>query len=218
MAQYRFSLHEDRLAPGGYAELATPGANRALYCVDGNVGLGEGYAIERDEATLCPGLVRLETGHTGVVALRWELTPADNPEDIEEAGLTTALLLEQTVELPEDEEMLMRLDAVALEAGQSDPPHILPGPSLRVLADGEVTVEIAERSTPHRPGGAWAQLQGEQAEVDAADTGPALLLRAAILPTSLKGQSAIFYAENVRGEATAEPPPSHVYLDQEIAL
>ncbi len=218
MAEYRFTLHEDRLAPGGYVELATPAANRALYAVDGNAGFGEMQSIERDGAALCPGLTRIETGHTGLVALRWELAPAEVAEEVAEAGLTTALLLEQTIELPEDDEMLMRLDAVALEAGKADPPHILPGPSLRVLADGEVTVESGGRATPHRPGGAWFQDKGEEVSVEAADTGAALILRTAILPTTLKGQSAIFYAENVRGEATQDPPPSHVYLDAEIAL
>lgn len=220
MAAYRFSLHEDRLAPGGWAELATPAANRVLYSVDGNVGVGAGSLgdirpLERDEAALAPGLTRVETGHTGAILLRWELVPADGPDEIEEAGLTSGLLTEQTVDLPEDGEMLMRLDAVALPAGTDDPTHILPGPSLRVLADGEVTVEMGERSTPHRPGGAWYQAKGEEAAVRGADTAPALILRAALLPTSLKGESAIFYAEAPDGE---RPPPARVYVDREIAL
>lgn len=220
MAEYRFSLHEDRLAPGGWVEYATPAANRVIYSVDGNVGVGSGslgdmQPLSRDEAALCPGLTRLETGHTGAIVLRWELVPSDTPDEIEEAGMTSGLLIEQTVDLPEDGEMILRLDAVALPEGTSDPSHILPGPSLRVLADGEVSVAMTNRTTPHRPGGAWYQAKGEEAAVDASDTAAALILRASILPVTLKGESAIFYAET---GSDIKPPPARVYVDREIAL
>lgn len=220
MTAYRFSLHEDRIAPGGWMEIATPAANRALYCVEGSVGVGGGslpdlIPMERDEALLSRGMARVETGHTGALVLRWELSPADEAEELEEAGVTSGLLMESTVELPEGEERLLRLDAVALEAGAEDPTHIIPGPSLRVLANGAVTVRLAERETPHRPGGAWFVKEGEEASVAADDTHPALTFRTAILPMSLKGESALFYAEKGDGDG---PPPARVYLDEAVAL
>jgi quercetin dioxygenase-like cupin family protein len=220
LAAYRFSLHEDRIAPGGWVEIATPAANRILYCVEGSLGVGGGslgdlVPLERDEARLAIGLTRLETGHTGALVLRWELTPAEQQEELEEAGVTSGLLMERTIELPEEEERLMRLDAVALTPGASDPSHIIPGPSLRVLANGAVSVALGDQTTPHRPGGAWFVKEGEEASVSADDTAPALTFRAAILPTSLKGESAIFYAEKGEGDG---PPRARVYVDREILL
>lgn len=220
MASYRFSLHEDRIAPGGWVEIATPAANRVIYCVEGSLGVGGGSLgdldpVARDEAALAMGLTRMETGHDGALVLRWELAPADQPEEVEEAGCTTGLLMERTIDLPEEEERLMRLDAVALEAGAEDPAHIIPGPSLRVLASGAVSVALGQRTTPHRPGGAWFVKEGEEAVVTAEDTEPALTFRVAILPTSLKGESALFYAEKGGGDG---PPPARVYVDREIAL
>lgn len=220
MAAYRFSLHEDRIAPGGWVEIATPAASRVIYCVEGSLGVGGGSLgdlapVARDEATLGMGLTRMETGHTGALVLRWELAPADLDEELEEAGCTSGLLMESTVDLPEDEERLLRFDAVALEPGAEDPSHIIPGPSLRVLASGAVSVALGNQTTPHRPGGAWFVKEGAEAAVTAEDTEPALAFRVAILPTSLKGESALFYAEKGEGDG---PPPARVYVDREIAL
>lgn len=220
MAAYRFSLNEDRIAPGGWLEIATPAAHRLLYCVEGSLAVGGGSLgdlspLGRDEATLSSGLTRIETGHAGALVLRWELAPADAAEEVEEAGVATGLLMERTIEAPEEGERVLRLDAVALPAGGADPPHILPGPSLRVLASGAVSVALGARSTPHRPGGAWFVKQGEEAAVTAEDTEPALLLRAALLPMSLAGESAVFYAERGDGDG---PPPARVYVDGVILL
>jgi hypothetical protein len=220
MAAYRFSLHEDRIAPGGWLEIATAGANRLLYCVEGSCAVGGGSRDEpaplaRDEASLASGLARIETGHTGALLLRWELAPADAAEEIEAAGAASGLLIERTIEAPEADEKLMRLDAVALAAGGEDATHILPGPSLRVLASGAVSVAFGDRTTPHRPGGAWFATEGEAVAVRAEDTAPALLLRATLLPVTLAGENALFYA--ARGDADG-PPAIRVYVDQAIAL
>jgi|GEM_PF-4472505 hypothetical protein len=220
MAEYRFSLHEDRIAPGGWIEVSTPAASRMIYCVEGSLGVGGGslgdlFPVERDEGQLGMGLTRMETGHTGALVLRWELAPADQAEEFEEAGVTSGLLMERTVELPEDDLRLMRLDAVALSAGAQDPAHIIPGPSLRVLANGSVSVVLDDKTTAHSPGGTWFVKEGAEATMKADDAAPALAFRVSILPTSLKGESAIFYAEKGAGDG---PPPARVYVDREIAL
>lgn len=219
MEPYRFTLFEDRFGPGGAVEYLTPGANRVLYCVEGSVGLGshlgEGFALNRQQASGAPGRARVETGIGGALLMRWELTPAEIDDEVEGSGVTAREMLAGELYLPSGDGAVMRLESISLPPGGGAPYESHPGPSIRVLTEGAMDIVENEGRRRIGPGDAWFDIGGGPSVGHIPDDKqPLSFLRLILLPEDYAGRDSIrLLVEATNGEA---PLDYEILLDEVI--
>ena len=180
---------EHRVPDGGEADLAA--ARRVLYSVD------------RNTARFSTDAVTVE-GPAHVLA--FELVPS----------AADGSLLSAALELPTDEESLMRCDRVDFPTGGVAYLHTHQGPGIRVLLHGSIRIDTAGQSHSYGPLEAWFEPGPEPVFAATSETEPSAFVRCMILPARLRGQSSIRYVR----EADAEKPKSQrytVFVDEPLA-
>ena len=153
-----------------------------------------------------------EVAHYGAAevdgpALRWTLAT----EPVEAALLSVEVSLDRNVP------WLLRCDRVDFPPGGVAYRHTHPGPGIRCLLFGEITIETEGRKTIHGPLGAWFEAGPEPVRAVASAIEPSAFARVMLLPREWRGQRTIRYVD----PADAERPKrqqAKLYFDVDVAL
>jgi len=145
------------------------------------------YSVSAGAANAAPARLEGE-------ALRW--TVVDNQTDAADA------LFVSPVTLDPQTEWLMRCDRVEFEPGGIAYTHTHPGPGIRFLLLGEITIESGGRVSTYGPGQAWFELGPEPVLATTSPSEPSAFARALLLPVAYAGQRTIRYLD----PADAEKP------------
>jgi hypothetical protein len=160
------------------------------------------YDLERNEARRHRGAHSLSgPAH----ALSFELVAAPSP----------SALLSAAVELPSDEQPLIRCDRVDFPPGGVAYLHTHQGPGIRVLLHGSIRIDTAGRSQRYGPLEAWFEPGPEPVFAAASETEPTAFVRCMVLSGRLRGQRSIRY---VSEEDAAKPKAQSytVFVDEPL--
>jgi hypothetical protein len=166
--------------------------------VDAPAGNRVVYDVQRDEAHAAPARVE---GH----ALLWELT--DGPTD--------AALLAADVELDVGVEWLMRCDRVDFEPGGIAYRHVHPGPGIRCLLGGTITIETGGHTQSYGPLEAWFERGPDPVLAITSPDEESAFVRVMLLPAEYEGQRTIRYVD----PADAEKPKTQratIFLERPV--
>ena len=218
MASYRFLLSEDRISPGGWAQILTGGANRVMFCLQGSVGLGDGRSIAVHDGALAMGNTHLQTGHDGAILWRWELVHGDEEITEEIAGVTSRVLCEAELELDEGEDYVMRLESIGLPPEDSLPEHKLMGPAIAALMQGELLVRHGMQSSKIGPVEAWFDNAESATSLEVKDEEPTAFIRCLLLPAVQHGEPAMRYLASLPDDAEEAKRFHKTYVDDVVIV
>lgn len=126
-------------------------------------------------------------------ALTWALV--DDPPSAD-------ALLDREIELDADTEWLLRCDRVEFEPGGVAYRHVHPGPGIRYLLHGEITIDSAGRVDTYVPGEAWFERGPDPVLATTSPSEPSAFVRVMLVPAAYAGQRTIRYVD----PADAEKP------------
>ena len=167
--------------------------------VDAPAGNRVVYDVARDEAHAAPARVEGE-------ALVWELT-----DDAAEGALLAA-----EVELDPATEWLMRCDRVDFQPGGIAYRHVHPGPGIRCLLKGRITIDSEGEEHTHGPGEAWFESGPDPVLATTAPDEESAFVRVMLLPSEYEGQRTIRYVD----PADAEKPKTQratIFLERPLS-
>jgi hypothetical protein len=138
-------------------------------------------------------------------ALVWELGD-EAPSDA---------LLSAAVDLDDATEWLMRCDRVDFEPGGIAYRHVHPGPGIRYLLFGAITIDSLGAEHTLGPGEAWFERGPDPVLATTAPDEPSAFVRVMLLPVQFAGQRTIRYVD----PADAEKPKTQratIFLEQPV--
>jgi quercetin dioxygenase-like cupin family protein len=138
-------------------------------------------------------------------ALVWELGDEAPPD----------ALLSAEVDLDGATEWLMRCDRVDFEPGGIAYRHVHPGPGIRYLLFGEITIDSLGAEHTLGPGEAWFERGPDPVLATTAADEPSAFVRVMLLPVQFAGQRTIRYVD----PADAEKPKTQratIFLEQPV--
>jgi quercetin dioxygenase-like cupin family protein len=127
---------------------------------------------------------------------------------------TGGALLFADVELDEGD-WLMRHDRVDFEPGGIAYRHVHPGPGIRYLLFGEITIDSVGTIRTYGPGEAWFERGPEPVLATTAAGEPSAFVRVMLLPVEWAGQRTITYVD----PADADKPKTQratIFLEQPV--
>jgi quercetin dioxygenase-like cupin family protein len=157
------------------------------------------YDLERNEARLGPARV---SGH----ALVWELGGDD-------AGAALAA----EVELDPAADWIVRCDRIDFPPGGVAHRHVHPGPGIRRLLYGELTIEAEGIERSFGKGEAWFEGPGYPVLATASVTEDTAFVRVLLLPREWKGKRTIRYLDPA-DEAKPKLQQATVLLEEPLGL
>jgi quercetin dioxygenase-like cupin family protein len=120
-------------------------------------------------------------------ALTWMLVGDDDaPPDA---------LLVVSVELDPGSEWLMRCDRVEFQPGGVAHRHVHPGPGIRYLLYGQITINSEGAVHTYDPGQAWFERGPDPVLAETSPTEPTAFARVLLLPVAYAGQRTIRYVD-----------------------
>jgi quercetin dioxygenase-like cupin family protein len=137
--------------------------------------------------------------------LVWEL--ADEPP--------ADALLSREVALDPSTEWLMRCDRVDFEPGGIAYRHTHPGPGIRYLLFGEITIDSEGQRRTYGPGDAWFERGPDPVLAVTAADEPSAFVRVMLLPAEWAGRRTIRYVD----PADADKPKTQratIFLEQPV--
>jgi quercetin dioxygenase-like cupin family protein len=146
--------------------------------VDAPAGNRIVYDLERDQAHAAPSRV---DGH----ALLWALS------DDEAEGA----LLASEVELGDPTRWLMRCDRVDFAPGGVAHRHTHPGPGIRCLLRGEITVETEGHTGTYGPLDAWFERGPDPVHASTSPSEESAFVRVMLVPAEYAGRRTIRYVD-----------------------
>ena len=123
-------------------------------------------------------------------ALCWEIV-RDDADDAAAAGAALAA----DVNLDRARSWLMRCDRVDFPPGAVAYRHVHPGPGIRRLLFGELTVTTGGVTTTHRAGDPWFESGPEPVYAESSTTEPSAFVRVMLLPAEWAGRRTIRYTD-----------------------
>jgi len=155
---------------------------------------------------------------------RWALAPVpgDSPTSADEhpgdsgERATGGATLAVVVELDEARGWLMRCDRVDFPPGAVAYRHTHPGPGIRRLLFGELTVTTGGSTTVHRAGGAWFESGPEPVYAEASATGETAFVRVMLLRAEWAGRRTIRYTDPADADRPARQR-ARVFLEEPLA-
>ena len=162
----------------------------ALYEHPAGIATGPGNRVAYDLAADSASSGAIEVAGR---ALRWELA-AVTPGGGADAGPADAALW-ATVDLDDSQQWLMRCDRVDFPPGAVAFRHTHPGPGIRRLLFGELTVATGGTTTTHRAGGAWFESGPEPVYAESSATEETAFVRVMLLPAEWAGRRTIRYTD-----------------------
>ena len=156
--------------------------------------------------------------------LRWELVPTggDSPamsnDSRGDSGSEVAggAALAVAVELGDVSEWLMRCDRVDFPPGAVAYRHVHPGPGIRRLLFGELTVTTGGLTTTHRGGGAWFESGPAPVYAESSATEETAFVRVMLLPAAWAGRRTIRYTDPADADRPARQR-ARVFLEEPLA-
>ena len=124
-------------------------------------------------------------------------------------------LLSCKVELDDSTEWLMRCDRVDFEPGGIAYRHTHPGPGIRYLLFGSITIESEGTVRTYGPGEPWFERGPEPVLATTAPDEPSAFVRVMLLPVEWAGQRTIKYVD----PADADKPKTQratIFLEQPV--
>jgi quercetin dioxygenase-like cupin family protein len=145
------------------------------------------YDLERGTARL--GAARVEGP-----ALVWEMgAETDLVTDRYKGSRTLAVEVAMAVGEREKEVWLVRWERVQYPPGGVAYRHDHPGPGIRRLLFGELTIESEDGTHTHGPGDAWFEDTGFPVVATASESEPTAFVRVLLLPPEWAGRRTIRY-------------------------
>lgn len=140
-------------------------------------------------------------------ALRWAL------EDVasDDALLSVELALDRS------QSWLLRCDRVDFPPGGIAYRHTHPGPGIRCLLFGEITIETEGASSRYGSLGAWFESGPEPVRAVASPDAPSAFARVMLLPRQWRGQRTIRYVDPADGERP-KLQSARVYFDIDVEV
>jgi quercetin dioxygenase-like cupin family protein len=117
--------------------------------------------------------------------LRWTLSGAPAP----------GALLAREVALDPATPWLMRHDRVDFQPGGVAHRHTHPGPGIRCLLSGEITIDSEGEVRTYRPGEAWFEAGPDPVLATTSATEPSAFARVLLLPAEWAGRRTIAYVD-----------------------
>jgi quercetin dioxygenase-like cupin family protein len=152
--------------------------------------------------------------------------PAGGPNTVvdADAGLRWTLaeeaapgaLLARDVELDPSTPWIMRHDRVEFQPGGIAHRHTHPGPGIRCLLSGSITIDSEGDVTTYGPGEAWFESGPEPVLATTSATEPSAFTRVLLLPVEWEGRRTIKYVD----PADADKPKTQkatILLEQPVA-
>jgi len=125
------------------------------------------------------GVVDAEAG------VRWAVLDGEAP----------GALLSRTVELDPGTPWIVRHDRVEFEPGGVAHRHTHPGPGIRYLLRGEITIDSEGERTTYGPGEAWFEAGPDPVLATTSATEPTAFARVLLLPAEWEGRRTIAYSD-----------------------
>lgn len=123
--------------------------------------------------------------------LRWSLLEAD---------AAPGAVLAHAVDLSGAADWVMRHDRVDFEPGGVAYRHTHPGPGIRRLVAGSVTIDSEGEETTYGPGGAWFESGPEPVLATTSPDEPSAFVRVMLLPAEWAGRRTIHYVDPADAE------------------
>ena len=158
------------------------------------------YEVGTGEAHFGP--VEL-SGHV----LCWRLEPEAAPE---------ALLSHELV-LSEEAEWIARCDRIDFPPGGVAYTHTHPGPGIRYLLEGSITIRSEGMTTEYGVGDPWYEAGPEPVHATASGDRPTAFVRVLILPAEWTGKRTIRYVDPADEDKPKLQRPT-VFFDRPLAL
>ncbi len=158
------------------------------------------YDLAADEAHVAPAAVAGD-------ALRWTLDDGE--------GDAPGALLSHAVDLDPSTAWLMRCDRVDFEPGGVAHRHTHPGPGIRRLLFGRITIDSEGRVDRYGPGEAWFERGPDPVLATTSAEEPSAFVRVLLLPVAFAGLRTIRYVD----PADADKPKTQratVFLEHEL--
>jgi quercetin dioxygenase-like cupin family protein len=158
------------------------------------------YDLEGDEAHVAPAEV-------SGPALVWELADGEAPG---------GALLSAEVDLDPSEDWLMRCDRVDFGPGGIAYRHTHPGPGIRYLLFGRITIDSEGEEHTYGPGEPWFERGPDPVLATTAPDEPSAFARVLVLPVEYAGRRTISYVD----PADADKPKTQqarIFLEQPVS-
>jgi quercetin dioxygenase-like cupin family protein len=158
------------------------------------------YDVAADEAHVAPASVQGP-------ALVWELTDGEEP---------LGALLSAEVDLDPSTTWLLRSDRVDFGPGGIAYRHTHPGPGIRYLLFGSITIDSEGEQTTYGPGEPWFERGPDPVLATTSPDEPSAFARVMLVPSELEGQRTIRYVD----PADADKPKTQkakIFLEQPVA-
>jgi quercetin dioxygenase-like cupin family protein len=159
------------------------------------------YDVARGEAHFGP--VELD-GHV----LSWTLVPGEGGD---------GALLAHPVVLDDESEWIARCDRIDFPPGGIAYTHTHPGPGIRYLLDGTLTIRSEGETTDYAVGEPWYEGGPEPVHATAAVDRPSAFVRVLILPAEWAGKRTIRYVDPGDEEKPKLQRPT-VFFDRPVTL
>jgi hypothetical protein len=143
-------------------------------------------------------------------ALSWELTPGD-------AGRAGALLAHEVVLDASDTSWIARCDRIDFPPGGIAYAHTHPGPGIRYLLAGTLTIRSEGHTTEYAAGEPWYEAGPEPVHATAAADRASAFVRVLLLPDEWEGKRTIRYVDPGDDEKPRLQRPT-VFFDRPITL
>lgn len=175
----------------------------------GGVTLGPGSRVVYDFAD--------DTAHFGGAtvagpALSWDLATGGGRGQVGAADAT----LTATVDLDDSQQWLMRCDRVDFPPGAVAYRHTHPGPGIRRLLFGELTITTGGTTTTYRTGGAWFESGPEPVYAESSAREETAFVRVMLLPAEWAGRRTIRYTDPADADRPARQR-ARVFLEEPLA-
>lgn len=125
-----------------------------------------------------------------VHGLRWTLGDAEAP----------GALLAHAVAITDPAAWLLRHDRVDFDPGGIAYRHTHPGPGIRCLVAGRITIDSEGARTSYGPRGAWFEAGPEPVLAETDPDAPSAFVRVMLVPAELAGQRTIRYVDPTDAE------------------
>ena len=142
-------------------------------------------------------------------ALAWELTPT--------GAVAEGALLSHAVTLDASQPWIVRCDRIDFPPGGIAYTHTHPGPGIRYLLHGSITIRSEGRTTVYEAGEPWFEAGPEPVHATAAADRETAFVRALLLPAIWEGKRTIRYVDPADEQKPKLQRPT-VFFDHALEL